>query len=92
MRINGLTEYCGESSQVIRRKNNCLNLFRLIAALQVAYAHIIIHMKCVPSKLLSDVLGYFQGVPIFFILSGFLIWDSIDRSKSYNQYLKTLSL
>lgn len=88
MRINRLNDYCGASTQVIRRQNNCLNLFRLIAAIQVAYGHIIIHMMCTPPNFVSNILGYFQGVPIFFILSGFLIWDSIDRSKSYNQYLK----
>ena len=32
--------------------------------------------------------GYFQGVPIFFLLSGFLIWDSVERSSNYPDYLK----
>lgn len=34
------------------------------------------------------IFGYFQGVPIFFLLSGFLIWDSVGRSRNYPDYLK----
>lgn len=88
MSINSLIDYCGDSKKLTGRQNNCLNLFRLIAALQVAYGHIIIHMMCTPPEIVSKILGYFQGVPIFLILSGFLIWDSVDRSKSYDSYLK----
>lgn len=39
-------------------------------------------------SVLSDFIDFFQGVPIFFTMSGFLIWWSIGRSKSYNQYLQ----
>ena len=31
---------------------------------------------------------YFRGVPIFFAMSGFLIWFSIERTNSYSAYLK----
>ena len=34
------------------------------------------------------IFGYFQGVPIFFLLSGFLIWNSVERSSNYPDYLK----
>ena len=31
---------------------------------------------------------FFIGVPIFFFLSGFLIWQSISNSKNFQEYLK----
>lgn len=70
------------------RRNNCINLFRLIAALQVAYGHMTAHLDIDMPYLMDIIFGYFQGVPIFFLLSGFLVWDSIDRSKNYPTYLK----
>ena len=60
------------------RRHNCINLIRIIAAFQVAYGHMVIHMHINVSPVINRVFGYFQGVPLFFLLSGFLIWDSID--------------
>lgn len=70
------------------KRDNCINLFRLIAALEVAYGHSIVHMNIQTPNVINSVFGYFQGVPIFFILSGFLIWDSVERSKNYYSYLR----
>lgn len=39
-------------------------------------------------RLVDVTFGYFQGVPIFFLLSGFLMWDSVERSRNYPDYLK----
>lgn len=75
-------------SVAFNRKTNCINLIRLIAALQVMYGHIIVHMEIPNYEIINRVFGYFLGVPIFFILSGFLIWNSIERSKSYLEYIK----
>lgn len=70
------------------RRNNCINTIRLIAALQVAYGHITYHMGVTMPQWVEIIFGYFQGVPIFFLLSGFLIWDSVERSSNYPDYLK----
>ena len=70
------------------RRSNCINTIRLIAALQVAYGHITYHMGVTMPHWINVAFGYFQGVPIFFLLSGFLIWDSVERSNNYPGYLK----
>ena len=43
-----------------------------------------LHLQKVP--LFSDFIGFFDGVPIFFTLSGFLIWQSIGCSKTFGEY------
>lgn len=72
-------------------RNNCLNVFKLIAALQVMFGHIITHLQIPCFQWVEKILDVFQGVPIFFTLSGFLIWFSIERSENrggYWQYIK----
>lgn len=58
---------------VVRTKNN-FDLIRLFAALQVAVSHAADWMH-VPVEWLGP-LGYFPGVPIFFFISGYLIYQS----------------
>lgn len=68
--------------------NNCLSLIRLIAALQVILGHLLLHFQLPVNDYLNKAVFFFRGVPIFFALSGYLIWFSIIRSKSYSQYIK----
>lgn len=79
---------CSQTDRQTDRRYNCINLIRILAALQVAYGHMVAHMNIQIPAVVSWIFGYFQGVPIFFLLSGFLIWDSIDHSKNYAAYLK----
>lgn len=67
--------------------NNSLSLIRIIAALQVMYGHIIGHLELTSNNIVNKVIWYFNGVPIFFIISGFLIWFSMERSTSYSNYI-----
>ena len=67
---------------------NCLNTIRLVAALEVALGHIAHHLNVYMPPVIDKVLHYFHGVPIFFVLSGFLIWQSIDRCKDFSTYFK----
>lgn len=69
-------------------KNNSLNTFRLLASLQVLYGHAITHLKLGQVPVFGNFISFFSGVPIFFTLSGFLIWQSIGRSKNYGEYAK----
>ena len=66
--------------------DNCLSLFKLIAALQVLYGHAIVHMDINSNAWLDRIFGIFQGVPIFFTISGFLIWFSIERTVFHSCY------
>ena len=68
------------------RHNSSLNnfdLIRLFAATQVAVGHIAYHLNVrLPG---ITFLHYFPGVPIFFFISGFLIYQSFANIK-YDRY------
>ncbi len=66
------------------RQNN-FDLIRLLAAAQVVVAHAIGHtplVKTLPTwgKQLFDALMMLPGVPIFFVISGFLITKSYEKN------------
>ena len=43
------------------------------------YGHISYHLNInIPNNIITDIITFFPGVPIFFCLSGFLIWQSIE--------------
>ena len=66
-------------------RKNSFNLIRLLAALQVFVGHAVAHLKINYS---FKIITLFQGVPIFFFLSGFLIWSSIGRTSEFGEYIK----
>lgn len=57
----------------------------MIAAIQVFSGHAVEHLNMGHS---FWILNLFLGVPIFFSLSGFLIWASIERTPCFKDYLK----
>jgi peptidoglycan/LPS O-acetylase OafA/YrhL len=64
-------------------RNNNFDLLRLFAALQVLYTHSVIHLNLWPGPhWLYLLLRSLPGVPIFFVISGFLVTDSYLRSLS----------
>ncbi len=72
----------------VNRNDNCFNLIRLMAALQVFFGHACQHLN-VPMPLWGQMLwGCFRGVPIFFLLSGFLLWGSLERNSDFGTYCK----
>ena len=68
-----------EHRSVIRQPN-CLNTVRLLAALLILLGHGIQHLGTGAPQWLAWLISYFRGVPIFFVLSGFLIWESLGRN------------
>lgn len=58
---------------------NNFDLIRLFAATQVAIGHIVYHLNVQVSGV--ALLQYFPGVPIFFFISGFLIYQSFANIK-----------
>ena len=60
-------------------KNN-FDLIRLCAALQVAVFHTAVYMDV--GSVWVHYLGYFPGVPIFFFISGFLIYQSYNNIRA----------
>jgi peptidoglycan/LPS O-acetylase OafA/YrhL len=68
----------------IALKQNNFDLVRLIAAIQVFFTHAIDHLDIqnpVINFLYYKILIFFPGVPIFFTVSGFLIYASYERNK-----------
>jgi peptidoglycan/LPS O-acetylase OafA/YrhL len=73
---------------MIPRINN-FDLIRLLAALQVVLSHGVYHLKIDgPFHTFYERFAqYFPGVPIFFTISGFLIFWSFDRKPALKQYV-----
>ena len=66
-------------------KTNNFDLIRLLAALQVVFTHSQHHFELqggILEKIGKHFLFYFPGVPIFFTVSGFLIFWSFERSSN----------
>lgn len=68
------------------RVNN-FDLLRLLAASQVLFMHGTSHLN-VDWSLLNYILSHFPGVPIFFVISGFLISASYERNPNLLQYAR----
>ena len=66
--------------------NNSLSLIRIIAAFQVMFGHMVEHLVLPINDTLFRVTYFLRGVPVFFVISGFLMWFSISRSKTYGHY------
>lgn len=76
------------ATEIIDFKKNSLNTFRLLAAISVLWIHALNHLELADVPVLGPFIKFFTGVPIFFTLSGFLIWRSIGNSKSFVDYAK----
>lgn len=71
--------------------NNNFNLIRLIASMQVMIYHFLGHFGLSKLPIYKDihkVLSYFPGVPIFFFISGFLIFKSYELAPNFKIYLR----
>lgn len=66
------------------RQNNNFDLIRILAAFQVLITHAVEGLQIENDFILfvcDNILVYFPGVPIFFVISGFLIYSSFERNK-----------
>lgn len=80
----------------IKNVPNSINTLRYLAAFQVMWGHMIVHLNIsLPvleglklEQIVSSVLYFFMGVPLFFFLSGYLIWFSIKRTNNPKVYFK----
>lgn len=78
----------------LEKKLSGFTLLKLIAVIQVVYIHFVTHLNLhqfpVPIPLdLYRILSPFEGVPIFFSLSGFFIWKSLSHHPvSFRSYAR----
>jgi peptidoglycan/LPS O-acetylase OafA/YrhL len=63
---------------------NNFDLIRLLAATQVMLKHALLHLGYEGPGI--ELLGLFPGVPVFFFISGFLIFQSYRNSRSIGQF------
>jgi peptidoglycan/LPS O-acetylase OafA/YrhL len=64
---------------------NNFDLIRLVAAAQVMVKHALVHLGF-ESHWLTALLSLFPGVPVFFFVSGYLIFQSFHNSRSLRQF------
>ena len=70
-------------------KLNNFDLLRLLAATQVILDHSVEHLHLWGgSPLAVKILNFFPGVPIFFVISGFLISASYERNNNLKDYFR----
>lgn len=65
---------------------NNFDLLRILAAGQVMVTHTFRHLKLDTDATWFQWLDCFPGVPVFFVISGFLVSASYERSRSTAQY------
>ncbi len=69
----------------MKHENN-FNILRLIAAFQVLLGHSINQLDIAALGSFEHVIELFPGVPVFFIVSGFLIGGAFQRSESTSEF------
>lgn len=76
----------------MQKKIGGFTLLKLIAAFQVLLGHMVTHFGLRPLESGPDVLRLlspFEGVPVFFALSGYFIWKSLShRSGTLRDYAR----
>jgi peptidoglycan/LPS O-acetylase OafA/YrhL len=74
-----------------RLSRNNFDLLRILAAAQVLVSHTVAHLA-IPKPTGWSLLEAFPGVPVFFVISGFLISASYERSSSVWSYYRNRAL
>lgn len=68
-------------------KTNNFDLLRIFAATQVLFGHTVLHLG-IAHPVWWPIVEAFPGVPIFFVISGFLISASLERSRGLRSYAR----
>jgi peptidoglycan/LPS O-acetylase OafA/YrhL len=77
-----------QSISEFKFESNNFDLIRLLAATQVLIVHAVGHLQVDGLELIVEWISLFPGVPVFFVISGYLISESCSRSNSYVSYAR----
>lgn len=80
-----------EADRLPTDHRNNFDLLRLIAAVQVAFMHSSQHLHVLTDgwgQIVRTVVSFFEGVPIFFVISGYLVSQSYQRSPALRGYAR----
>jgi peptidoglycan/LPS O-acetylase OafA/YrhL len=69
-----------DNTKKINKNLNNFNIIRLYAAIQVGIWHIFYYLNVPLPKFISLIIYYTPGVPIFFFVSGYLIFQSYSKN------------
>lgn len=75
-------------SDVQDYRSNNFDLIRLLASIQVFFMHAFVPLRLTVSPSVAEVLDWFPGVPIFFMISGILVTHSFVRLASLSRYFR----
>lgn len=75
-------------------RHNNFDLIRLLAASQVVLFHGMEHLgpRGASHSFVGQLLSWFPGVPVFFVVSGFLVSLSFERAPSVGEYFRNRAL
>ena len=73
-------------TQVTDYRKNSLLLIRYLAAFSVLWGHYITHFRLTMPGWINLTVLFFYGVPLFFSISGYTIWLSLERDSDYRRY------
>lgn len=69
------------------KKRQILDILRICAALMVFTVHFFMFVNA-PSAVTRITANFSSGVALFFVISGYLMMESVERSHSYGEYLR----
>lgn len=82
----------GFFSDMLSHHHNNFDLIRLLASIQVFVMHGVAHLKIALPLMAAEILDWFPGVPIFFMISGLLVTHSYMLRSSLRVYFSSRAL
>lgn len=68
--------------------NNCLIFFRYLASTKVLLQHLQIHLDLHLPNELYQIIQLFLGLPVFFMVSGYVFYLSLSKQREWKSFFK----